>query len=92
MHQLRPRYSSSTAASDCRYLWAALDQLANNGDFRRLFGGRLVAINIMPNRPPDEDPRRVDYTFGRVVQDLAVEAEHVVHISENPAAFLVDSA
>lgn len=50
----------------------------------------MVALNIMPNGLSGNDARRHDYTFGVMVQNLAVEAEHIVHVRGNPAEFLAD--
>jgi hypothetical protein len=50
----------------------------------------MIAMNIYPVEVAD--PWAKNYTFGMVVQNLAVEPNHMVHIAENPLAFLADSA
>lgn len=51
----------------------------------------MIAMNIFPVGLRDEDPKRQDYTFGIVVQELAVEAEDVVSSTDPPWAFLAES-
>lgn len=45
----------------------------------------MISMNIMPEGLPEDDVWRHDFTFGVMVQNLTIEAEHVVHVRENPA-------
>jgi hypothetical protein len=50
----------------------------------------MISINIYPVGLAD--PWAKDYTFGMVVQNLAVEPNHIIHVAENSLDFLGDSA
>lgn len=47
-------------------------------------------MNIIPLEL-QEDKMRRDCTFGMVVQNLAIEAEHVIHVNGSPLEFLGES-
>jgi hypothetical protein len=83
-------YDNAGASSQCRDLWDKIKWLTGSQEFRNLFGSPMIAINICPVGL--EDPWRKEYTFGMVVQNLAVEPNHIVHVAENTLDFLGDSA
>src|SRR4051812_18377119 len=82
-------HDNAETSSQCRDLWDKIKALAGSQKFRNFFGCPMIAINIYPIG--SEDPWRREYTFGMVVQNLAVEPNHIVHVAENPLDFLGDS-
>jgi hypothetical protein len=81
---------NAEASSQCRDLWAKIKALTSNKEFRNLFGSPMISINIYPVGLAD--PTAADYKFGMVVQNMGVEAHHIVHVAENPLDFLANSS
>jgi hypothetical protein len=67
-----------------------LKHLAKIEEIHRVFGGCFIGMNIRPCGVQGGDAE--GYTFGWMVTELAVDTEHVIHIDENPADVLGESA
>lgn len=83
-------HNNAEASSQCRELWDKLKGLTGSQEFRELFASPMISMNIYPVGLAD--PWAKDYTFGMIVQNLAVEPNHIIHVAENSLEFLGDSA
>jgi hypothetical protein len=70
-HQ-RYTHRAVEASTESRRLWAQLLQLLKVDEFRGLFGGDMISMNIYPIRVEEE--WKMTYIQGRIIPNLAIEA------------------
>jgi hypothetical protein len=59
-------------------------------EFQNLFGSSIIGLNMYPKHLKGSE--RSPFTHGEMVQKFNPTVRHVVNVTENPLAFMEDSA